>query len=57
MISYVINDINIFMMVQYRSKGLQHLHVRKMRVVCVDTAWSLCGHCVVSAWTLRVRCV
>ena len=23
---------------QYRSKGLQHLHVHKMQVVCVDTA-------------------
>ena len=25
-------------MVQYRLKGLQHLHVRKMCVVCVEAA-------------------
>jgi len=43
--------------IQYRSKGLQHLHARKTRVVCVDTAWALRGHCVDSAWTVRGRCV
>ena len=39
---------------QYRSKGLQHLHAHKMRVVCVDTAWSLRGHCVDTACKVRV---
>ena len=43
--------------VQYRSKGLQHLHARKMRVVRVVTAWTLRGHCVVTAWSLRGHCV
>ena len=42
---------------QYRSKGLQHLRAREMGVVCVDTAWTLCGHCLVTAWTLRGHCV
>ena len=53
----IILDNHILSKLQYRSKGLQHLHVRKMRVVCVDTAWSLRGHCVDTAWSLRGHCV
>ena len=54
---HVKTALYFLMYLQYRSKGLQHLHARKMRVVCVVTAWTLRGHCVDTAWTLRGHCV